>query len=197
MEGLAWPELTYGAATPPMFRQLFTRPSVLRSLALCLCLGGVLLGSACAIATPSDNADATSSEHLATRGNSVQAATVIAYRSPTCGCCKGWVEHMRQQGFQVEDHVIEDIESVKREYNIPIDLASCHTATVAGYAIEGHVPAADVRKLLEQQIEVLGIAVPGMPIGSPGMESGNIREPYTVFSFDASGPYQAFARHNS
>ena len=126
-----------------------------------------------------------------------EALQVTAFRSPTCGCCGAWVKHMQAQGFQVEDNIIEDMEGVKREHNVPADLASCHTAVVNGYVVEGHIPAADVKRLLTEKPEVVGIAVPGMPIGSPGMESGNIKEPYTVFTFDQSGQTTVFAEHKS
>ncbi len=126
-----------------------------------------------------------------------EARQIIAYRSPTCGCCGEWVKHMQAQGFQVQDNIVEDIEGVKREHNVPDDLASCHTAIASGYVIEGHIPAVDVQRLLAAKPDVVGIAVPGMPIGSPGMESGNIKEPYTVFSFDQAGQTTAFAEHNS
>jgi hypothetical protein len=103
---------------------------------------------------------------------------------------------MRANGFQVEDNVVEDIEAVKREHNVPPDLASCHTAIVNGYIVEGHIPAADVARLLREQPDVAGIAVPGMPIGSPGMESGNIRQPYAVFTFTEDGTATVFQEHS-
>ncbi len=122
---------------------------------------------------------------------------ITAYRSPTCGCCGAWVNHMQAQGFQVQDNIVEDMEGVKRGHNVPEGLASCHTAIANGYVIEGHIPAADVKRLLtEKPDDVVGIAVPGMPIGSPGMESGNIKEPYTVFTFNQAGQTTVFAEHN-
>lgn len=104
---------------------------------------------------------------------------------------------MQAQGFEVQDNIVEDMEGVKREHNVPNDLASCHTAIANGYVIEGHIPAADVKRLLTEKPDVAGIAVPGMPIGSPGMESGDVKEPYTVFTFDQAGQTTAFAEHNS
>jgi hypothetical protein len=121
---------------------------------------------------------------------------IVSFRSPSCGCCHGWVEHMRANGFQVEDNVVEDIEAVKREHNVPAELASCHTAIANGYVIEGHIPATDVVRLLREQPEVAGIAVPGMPIGSPGMESGNIRQPYAVYTFTNDGSFAVFQEHS-
>ena len=126
-----------------------------------------------------------------------QSMEVSAFRSPTCGCCGAWLDHMKSQGFKVKDHLVEDMEGIKREHNIPSDLTSCHTAIVGGYVVEGHIPAADVIRLLSEQPAIAGIAVPGMPIGSPGMESGNRREPYTVFSFTADGEITTFQEHTS
>ena len=125
-----------------------------------------------------------------------EARQITAYRSPTCGCCGEWVKHMQAQGFQVEDNIVENMDGVKREHNVPEDLASCHTVIANGYVIEGHIPAADVKRLLMEKPDVLGIAVPGMPLGSPGMESGNIKEPYTVFTFDQAGQTTAFVEHS-
>jgi len=117
---------------------------------------------------------------------------VTAYRTASCGCCKGWLEHLRANGFSVKDHVVADLEAVKSSLNVPGDLASCHTATLAGFVIEGHVPAKAIDQLLRQRPAVAGIAVPGMPLGSPGMESALRREAYTVFSFDSDGSRRPF-----
>lgn len=119
---------------------------------------------------------------------------VDAYRSASCGCCKGWLDHIRAAGFTVRDHVVEDLEAIKLSLGVPAELASCHTATVAGYVIEGHVPVSAMQRLLKQRPEVAGIAVPGMPLGSPGMESPVGAEPYTVFSFMGDGAYRPFQR---
>lgn len=124
------------------------------------------------------------------------ASKVTAFRSPTCGCCSLWVKHMEEAGFQVEDRVTEDMAAVKARYGVPDGLRSCHTAVIDGYVVEGHIPAADVARLLTETPDVAGIAVPGMPIGSPGMESGNYVEPYTVFSFRQDGTVAAFAEHS-
>lgn len=122
---------------------------------------------------------------------------VTAFRSPTCGCCGAWLEHMKAQGFKVNDNITQNMEGVKREHRVPENLASCHTALVGGYVVEGHIPAADVIRLITEQPNVAGIAVPGMPLGSPGMESGNIREPYTVYSFTQSGEITPFQEHST
>ncbi len=125
--------------------------------------------------------------------NPAQPLTV--FRSASCGCCGQWLEHIKAAGFTVRDEITENIAAIKRQYGVPSNLASCHTAIVAGYVIEGHVPAADIQRLLTENPKVVGIATPGMPIGSPGMEMGNQREPYTVVSFTADGKTATFADH--
>lgn len=118
------------------------------------------------------------------------------FRSPNCGCCGRWIQHMEAAGFQVQDNVTEDMAAIKQQYGVPESLASCHTAIVEGYVVEGHIPATDVQRLLTEKPAVAGIAAPGMPMGSPGMESGNEVEPYTVFSFTEVGDTAAFAEHS-
>jgi hypothetical protein len=119
---------------------------------------------------------------------------VTVYKDPNCGCCGAWAEHMRRNGFRVTTHDVADLNAVKRRHRVPEALGSCHTAAVAGYAIEGHVPAEDVRRLLAQRpAGVIGIAVPGMPLGSPGMESPTPQR-YDVLAFDAQGRSRVFQR---
>ncbi|MEW6036917.1 MAG: DUF411 domain-containing protein [Pseudomonadota bacterium] len=105
------------------------------------------------------------------------------YRSPSCGCCKKWVEHIQANGFVVKDIVKDDMAAIKRELGVPENLASCHTAVIGGYRIEGHVPAADIRKLLDAKAPLLGLSVPGMPAGTPGMEAGGRKDAYSVVGF--------------
>ncbi|OFZ96511.1 MAG: hypothetical protein A2Z64_10500 [Betaproteobacteria bacterium RIFCSPLOWO2_02_67_12] len=121
------------------------------------------------------------------------SALVTVYKSPTCGCCGDWVKHLRANGFRLEVHDLGDVSPIRRRYGVPGKLASCHTAVVAGYAIEGHVPAADIKRLLRERPKVIGLAVPGMVIGSPGMEQG-APQPYETLAFDERG-YRVFARH--
>lgn len=109
--------------------------------------------------------------------------SMTVYRSPTCGCCKKWVEHIKAHGFTVRDIVRDDMDAVKRELSIPGELQSCHTAVIAGYRIEGHVPAAEIRKLLQAKPPFLGLSVPGMPVGTPGMEMGGRKDAFTVVGF--------------
>jgi hypothetical protein len=112
---------------------------------------------------------------------------VIVYKSPSCGCCTKWVEHMQAAGFAVSVADTPDPEPLKKQYGIGTALRSCHTALVEGYAVEGHVPAEDVMRLLKERPKVTGIAVPGMPVGSPGMEVGTRKDPYKVLAFTKDG----------
>jgi hypothetical protein len=122
--------------------------------------------------------------------------TVDVYKSPTCGCCSNWVEHLRAQGFVVNATNVDDIAAVKAKYGVPRSVQSCHTAVVDGYVIEGHVPAADVQRLLKERPNVVGLAVPGMPVGSPGMEVEGVKaQPYDVMAFDKQGQATVFAPH--
>ncbi|MBC8445162.1 MAG: DUF411 domain-containing protein [Rhodospirillaceae bacterium] len=122
------------------------------------------------------------------------AADITVYKSPTCGCCAGWVDHMKENGFSVAVKEREDLSPIKSHYGVPENLESCHTAEVEGYTIEGHVPASDVLRLLAERPKARGLAVPGMPIGSPGMEMGNEKEPYPVVIFGEDGQF-IYARH--
>ena len=99
--------------------------------------------------------------------------TITVYKSPSCGCCKMWIEHLESEGFTVEAFDSDDMTAIKKELSVPRQMSSCHTAKVGGYTIEGHVPAADIRRLLAEQPDADGLAVPGMPVGSPGMEYGD------------------------
>lgn len=123
------------------------------------------------------------------------ADAVVMYKDPNCGCCGKWAEHMRAAGFAVEEVATTRMDQVKEEAGVPQALGSCHTATVGGYVIEGHVPAADVRRLLAGKPAVRGLSAPGMPLGSPGMEGPYPAERYDVVSFDAHGRSAVFARH--
>ena len=121
---------------------------------------------------------------------------IEVYKSPTCGCCSKWVEHMRASGFTVKTTDVDDIVKVKATHAVPDQLQSCHTGIVEGYVIEGHVPAADVQRLLKEKPAVAGIATPGMPVGSPGMEVPNMKgDAYNVVAFDKKGGTRVFAKH--
>ncbi len=120
-------------------------------------------------------------------------AVVRVNKDPSCGCCDGWVQHLRDAGFTVQVKETADLDAVRSRLGVPSDLAACHTAEVAGYVVEGHVPATAVRRLLLERPNARGIAVPGMPIGSPGMEGGRPQR-YEVVLFGAEGqrPYMRF-----
>ncbi|ABI57983.1 DUF411 domain-containing protein [Alkalilimnicola ehrlichii MLHE-1] len=117
------------------------------------------------------------------------------YKSPYCGCCTDWEDHLREHGFEVTSVERRDMNPVKQRFGITRELASCHTAEIDGYVIEGHVPAEDILRLLEERPErVRGLTVPGMPAGSPGMEVGH-KDPYQVLTFDAQGRVEVYARY--
>ena len=123
-----------------------------------------------------------------------QRPAVEVFKSPTCGCCTKWVDHLSAHGFQVETRDLQNLDELKASNGVPRPLRSCHTALVDGYVIEGHVPAADVQRLLRERPRVAGLAVPGMPIGSPGMEGPN-PEPYQVWSFGGAEGVVVFSSH--
>jgi hypothetical protein len=122
------------------------------------------------------------------------AAQLTVMKSPYCGCCAKWIEHVQKHGFTVKVVDTEDMASVKKRLGVPDRLASCHTTMAGGYFIEGHVPAADIKRLLAQKPEAMGIAVPGMPAGSPGMEMAG-KEPYATILIRSDGTTGVFARH--
>lgn len=122
---------------------------------------------------------------------------MAVYKTATCGCCSKWVDHMKANGFQVNVTDVPSTAEYRRKFGLPEKLASCHTAVVNGYAIEGHVPAADVHRLLKSRVKARGLAVPGMPIGSPGMEQGPRRQAYSVVLIDASGGASEFQRYEA
>ncbi len=125
--------------------------------------------------------------------NMADTPVVTVYKSPTCGCCSKWIDHLEEGGFKVIAHDRQDMNHVKESYGIDPELRSCHTATVDAYVIEGHVPVGDIHQLLKQKPNVAGLAVPGMPMGSPGME-GSYRDPYEVIVFGQERN-RVFARH--
>jgi hypothetical protein len=118
---------------------------------------------------------------------------IVVYKTATCGCCGKWVDHLKAAGFAPTVHTVATMDETPMRKRIPTTLRSCHTATLEGYLVEGHVPADVIRKLLKEKPRVEGIAVPGMPAGSPGMES-NTPEPYDVVTFDAAGKTAVFAK---
>lgn len=125
---------------------------------------------------------------------SVKKPTITVYKDPNCGCCKNWIEHLRKHGFTVEAKDTPDMNTIKATLGVPGALTSCHTAVVEGYLIEGHVPASDIDRLLASNPKVKGLAVPGMPMGSPGMEGG-MKQHYQVLTFDKAGKTSVFASY--
>ena len=126
-------------------------------------------------------------------GQAPALPTVTVYKSPTCGCCGKWIDHVKAAGFTVVAHDMEDLSAVRGRYGVPFRLGSCHTARVGGYVIEGHVPADLIQKLLADRPALVGLAVPGMVTGSPGMDGPN-PVPYDVVAWDRSGKTTVYAR---
>jgi hypothetical protein len=122
------------------------------------------------------------------------ASPIEVYKSPGCGCCDDWVEHLRANGFEARTHDVDDTSVYRRRYHVPVRFASCHTAIVAGYSIEGHVPAREIKRLLAERPKAQGLAVPDMPMGSPGME-GPRTDPYDVLLFQRDGSAVVYASY--
>jgi hypothetical protein len=122
-----------------------------------------------------------------------QTPSVTVYKSASCGCCTKWVDHLRSAGFTVVTRNMENLDPVKLQNGVPAELESCHTAVAAGYVFEGHIPADVIKKFLAERPKVAGLAVPGMPMGSPGMEGPRV-EPYDVLTFDKSGKTTIYAK---
>lgn len=119
---------------------------------------------------------------------------IEVYRDANCGCCKAWISHLEDNGFEVRDQVVEDMPAVKTRLGVPHRLGSCHTGVIDGKFVEGHVPAADILKLRGQP-DLLGVAVPGMPLGSPGMEHGDRQDAYQVIGLGADGGERVLSRY--
>lgn len=122
-----------------------------------------------------------------------EAPLIVLHKNPTCACCGEWADHMRANGFRVEVKDAADLNQIKRELKVPLDLSSCHTAVIDGYALEGHVPADAVRKLLDERPKIIGLAVAGMPAGVPGMPGEDLGS-YDVVAFEKNGSTQVYAR---
>lgn len=117
---------------------------------------------------------------------------IKVYRSPNCNCCHKWINHLEQNKFNVIDMLTNDMASVKDAVKLPKQMASCHTAIIDGYIIEGHVPTNDIRRLLAEKPDIAGLSVPQMPVGTPGMEMGDRKDAFAVFQFSKSGEYTVF-----
>jgi hypothetical protein len=127
----------------------------------------------------------------------IDRAQIEVWKSATCDCCGAWVKHLEANGFEVKTNAATpgSLAMLKRQAGIGEDLASCHTAKIDGYVVEGHVPAPDIKRLVAEQPDAIGLAVPGMPIGSPGMEQGDESEPYDVLLIRKDGGTEIFAKH--
>tara|TARA_Y100001960_G_scaffold333655_1_gene440013 strand:- start:2788 stop:3231 length:444 start_codon:yes stop_codon:yes gene_type:complete len=125
------------------------------------------------------------------------AADVLNHKSPYCGCCTEWTKHMQDAGFTVEEKLHENMNPIKQKLGVTPELASCHTAEINGYVFEGHIPADDIKAFLENPPRnAKGLAVPGMPMGSPGMEYGNEKDEYSVYAFNDKGQVFEYRHYN-
>lgn len=150
-------------------------------------LGGVLavLLGACSVAAPAREAQVAA-----------MPRTMTVYKSPSCGCCSLWIDYLEERGYTITTEDDVHMTPIKAEHNVPLPLQSCHTAIIEGYVIEGHVPLQDIERLLTERPDVLGLAVPGMPVGSPGMEVADTPpDTFDVIAFDAAGNLQVYASH--
>lgn len=178
---------------------------MMKPTTMLLALVGLLPMLAIAQALPqkpatSPKAPATSAARPPAKAGGLIAAlpTVLVHKTATCGCCKLWVKHMEQAGFRVQTRDVDDLGPVKQRLGVPYGKGSCHTAEVAGYFVEGHVPAADVKRMLSEKPAARGLTVPGMPMGSPGMEvpDGSV-QPYAVELVGRDGKTRVFSRHGN
>ena len=178
------------------FPEIMRRPTPLRSSAFATLLCVAACSPSTSHSTNSAASDSASAAGTAptTKLAAAPESVLVVYKTPTCSCCKGWVERMKEAGFAVEVHDLPDLSAVKRDAGVPEELQACHTARIGGYVVEGHVPAADIRRLLAERPAVRGIGTPGMPVGSPGMEGAYV-DRYDVLTFGGSGKSTVFASH--
>jgi hypothetical protein len=159
-------------------KKIFTKHALLHGMALCAALAAALPGMAQPLA----------------QGSAQALPVVEIYKSAQCGCCQAWAEHLQQNGFTVILHDVDDIPAARRKLGMPEKYGSCHTARAGQYLVEGHVPAADIKRLLKERPKAIGLAVPSMPPGSPGMESDHpVR--YDTLLVGENGNARVFARH--
>ena len=169
--------------------------TVLCSLALCAMLSVAWPGMAQPLLQGSGQATLAKPLVLSAAEGSEQALPIVeVYKSAQCGCCKFWAEHLEKNGFKVILHDVDDIPAARKKLGMPDQYGSCHVARVGQYLIEGHVPAADIKRLLKERPNAIGLAVPAMPPGSPGMES-DAPVPYDTLLVGKDGKVKVFARH--
>ena len=166
---------------------------ICKVFAVVLALGLAACARAPATGAANDAASATPTSAALAVDKSLPP--IVAFKSPTCGCCELWVEHMRAAGFQVEVKDTQDMGAIKAEAGVPVGQGSCHTAKVGKYFLEGHVPAADVKRLLAEAPDARGLIVPGMVPGSPGMEQGGVTKPYDVLLLAKDGSATVYSHH--
>ena len=148
------------------------------------------VAAAAAEIAPAESAPAAAPASVASNASLVP---IKVYKDPNCGCCKAWIEHLEQNGFKVEVIDMPELSSVKAKYGVKRELQACHTAVVGDYTVEGHVPADLILKMLKEKPAIAGLAVPGMPMGSPGME-GATKERYDILTFDRAGRTTVYAQ---
>ena len=164
-------------------KKIFTKRSFLN----CLIFSGILFANSI-----------NSNKSIALTKENIDIPKIVSYRSASCGCCKKWINHLRDNGLRVIDKIVEDVSVIKNQYQIPNNLRSCHSAQIANYMIEGHVPIESINKLFKENPSINGIAVPGMPLGSPGMEMHSHKshyhdyQNYKVVSFSKTGKTKLF-----
>lgn len=166
-----------------MKKPIITSPRPIIGLLIGLLLSGTFVSSATANEGHAEHTQPTDAE-------------ITVYKSPTCGCCKTWIDHLRAEGFTVKGIDRHDMPQIKANFGVDRPLQSCHTAVVDGYVIEGHVPASDIKRLLSERPDVLGLTAPGMPKKSPGMQPDHLPpKDYDVLSFDHRGKVELFRRY--
>jgi hypothetical protein len=164
------------------------------TLAACSSAGGDAAMADSAAAAPSAAAGTAAAAANTSSIASIDSLIMTVYKTPACGCCRKWVDHVRQSGFRATTTDLADVTPVKETHRVPADLSSCHTALIGGYVVEGHVPADDIKRLLRERPDIIGIAAPGMPNGSPGMETGAV-DRYDVIAIGRDGSRKVWASH--
>lgn len=151
-----------------------------------------------ALAVSACSSESSSGDDAAASEDAKDPSEMVVYKTASCGCCNAWLEHVREAGFEVDARDVShrELNEIKAEAGLEYGLSSCHTAHIDGYVIEGHVPADDIRRLLEERPEVAGLTVPGMPVGSPGMEQGDRQDAYEVLTFREDGSTEVFASYH-
>lgn len=156
----------------------------------------ILLGLTTAASMAVISASALAADPVWLEGKTDQVYSIKVYHSPSCGCCKGWIDHLEDHHFQVESIEMNDVDPIKQQYGVPPQGASCHTAVVNGKVIEGHVPAQDIKTLLASQNNIHLLTVPGMPSGGPGMDfDGARKDHFSVYAMDKNGKVSTYHRY--